>query len=279
MPAKGSKKRRMDETNVDNVQVKSKKWANEREVEPGVASSPLAELEALESRIERLHSGLDAARDILWASRYEPDLDVEALQAIVDYAHRTCYIAAPHGFVPGESQLFMMRPPAPQTMQFQQSILHQLAANMATKGNDLYNAKGGGPVVGANAGTALEHDTKTMTQNEGLRAQEGKPAEIGSKQQVVDMVEVLSHMPEMPPGWKPGDPIPGLSAISKTGEAETAKKPAMQSTIDPGPTAANTEKPPAQAAKKPTSAGFALGLEVDDLDFGLGSSSSDEDSD
>lgn len=278
MAARRSKKRKVDEATGDDFATKAKKGTNEPPVGTPGASSALDELAALEFRIDRLHSGLDAARDVLWTSRYEPELDAKALDSIVDYAHRTCYIAAPHGFVPGESQLFMMRPPAPQTMQFQQSILHQLASKAVGKGLELYTAEGAdGAGDGATDGAGAIKSTIEKKSRPGNRP--GEAADASLKERAtdtaadkVDMVEVLKRMPEMPTGWKPGDPIPGATASTKPVTAGSAEKtPTIAHSV------AKAEKSLAQPAKKPT--GLALGLEVDDLDFGLGSSSSGEDSD
>ncbi len=279
MAAKRSKKRKVHGANVDDFETKpTKKVANEPGAGTAGASNAPDEMAALESRIERLHSGLDAARGVLWASRFVPELDAEALERMVDYAHRTCYIAAPHGFVPGESQLFMMRPPAPQTVQFQQSILHQLAASAAGKDLELYNAAGGVGAGDRAAGAAAVVSSAEQTAIKKDSRQEKRPVEAAkaaSKQATdkVDMVEVLKRMPEMPVGWKLGDPIPGSASPTKPIAAGNGGKP--PTTVQD---VANTDRSQAQPAKKPM--GLALGLEVDDLDFGLGSSSSSaEDSD
>ncbi len=284
MAAKVSKKRKIDEASVDDFETKGSRWANQPRAGAPEVSSALDELAALESSIDRLHRGLDAARDVLWASQYESELDAKALSSIVDYAHRTCYIAAPHGFVPGESQLFMMRPPAPQTMQFQQSILHQLAASAAGKALELYTTEGtvgAGNEAGDVAGDSADATRSKPENNRGTGTRPGEAAGAASNQRAsdpvadkVDMVEMLKGMPEMPVGWKPGDPIPGAAVPTRadaTGGAE--KGLAIARSTD----AAKPERSPAQPTKKPS--GLALGLEVDDLDFGLGSSSSDEDDD
>jgi len=262
--AKRSKKRKVEDEDEGERGASDSKSKNKRQKETDVAttrSDRLAELAALEAQIERLQSGLDAARGVLRASRYEPDLDEEALCRVLEYAHRTCYIAAPHGYVPGESQLYMMRPPAPQPMQLQQSILHTLAAGEAGKRQELYN-------VDKKPDMGVEKD-------------------VDSKQEAgKDMLEVLKHMPEMPAGWKPGDPIPGLGkATPGEGAAatkESAKNSALAGNVQDGqqspavpkaaPTSTTPKPPTTQAPKK---ANFALGLEVDDLDSGLGISSDD----
>lgn len=298
MAAQRSKKRKVDSKGSDEAVLNEANLAGTAIGNSGRASSDattntsrakkLAELVALETEIDRLHDALDTARDVLRSSRYEPDLDAEALRRVVDYAHRTCYIAAPPGYIPGESQLFMMRPPAPQPMQLQQSILHTLTAGEKGEGQQLYGVAGGaGEAVqlkdalrddsGRDAsGMAKETKTRMTTDEEGATHRGGhtpKPTlksdtDTHRQQAPEDMVEVLKHMPKMPPGWKPGDPIPGLPTSGDVKPAD-ARRPA-----DTDEPALN---PPVQPPKKTS---FALGLEVDDLDFGLGSSSSsDSDSD
>jgi hypothetical protein len=255
MVAKRSKKRRVDDgTNVDKVE-SSPANKSRRKLSDGASEAGLG---ALEAKIERLHSGLDAARDVLRAARFESELNAEALQRVVDYAHRTSYIAAPHGYVPGESQLYMMRPPAPQTMQLQQSILHTLVADLVGKQQKLYTA-------GNHQKNQLEDENDTQTNKSRMDADAASSKPVGAGDVVAmstdlspDMVAVLKHIPEMPAGWRPGDPIPGLPKPRETG-AEAAKIP-----LEP---TAKAEKSPDQVARKPTS--FALGLEVDDLDFAV----------
>ena len=53
------------------------------------------------------------------------------VQNIIGYAHRLSFTtSAPPGFVPGQSQLFLHKPPAPQDVQFRTSALHQFQSQL-----------------------------------------------------------------------------------------------------------------------------------------------------
>ena len=95
--------------------------------------------------------------------------------------------------------------------------------------------------------------------------------------------ELPSGVPDMPPGWKPGDPLPGMPLLSPSRSSRRAAGPASTS----GPTAMDFDEEGRQAERavpavqpapvRPDLLSFILnpGLEVAD-DY---SSSDDDDSD
>ena len=162
--------------------------------------------------------------------------------------------------------LYMNRPPAPQTAQFQNSILYTLRSQ--EQEDALY------------APVAAMSEKKKKTEEE-----EGGHSKKQEQQQLKTMgdidPELLKKLPPMPKEWSVGDPIPGLDTAAKeqaAAEVNLEKKPSVD--IQPTHKAKEAEK----QTKKPAS-GFAFALNPDldaDIEFGVdsdeeGSSSSSDD--
>ena len=134
----------------------------------------------LQNVIQKLHGAIDAARQFSAIQSNALDL----IKHVLDHSHRTSYTTgAPLGYVPGKSALYMVKPPAPQTAQFQNSILH----------------------------TAFSQHEKPMYMEKHGPAEKEKE----KKQEEKNTVELLKQLPPMPKEWKPGDPIPGVEPVEK----------------------------------------------------------------
>lgn len=135
----------------------------------------------LQNVIQKLHSAIDAARQFS-ALQYQSGDALHLIKDVLDHSHRTSYTTgAPLGYVPGKSALYMLKPPAPQTAQFQNSILH----------------------------TAFSQHEKPMYMEQHATAEKEK------KQEEKNPLELLKQLPPMPKEWKPGDPIPGVEPVKK----------------------------------------------------------------
>lgn len=162
----------------------------------------------LQKVIRKLHSAIDVAREFS-TIQYKQGNEVQLVNNILDHSHRTSYTTgAPPGYIPGKSALYLVKPPAPQTAQFQNSILH----------------------------SAFRQHEKAMymEQHVGDTAEIRKQKEAGEHvggvfQQQPAVENLLQQLPPMPKEWKPGDPIPGLDRIEKKPEKasveKTTKKP------------------------------------------------------
>lgn len=218
-----SKKRRIDEnsTDVDKknetkvmsdiiTQVYENQAFDPRQVQDcGVEllRDKAVELQAL---IRKLHNAIDAAKEISLMGS-QPQSNKQVIRNVLDHSHRTSYTTgAPAGYIPGQSQLYMVKPPAPQTMQFQNSILHTAFS---------------------------QHEKQLYVEHHGDQDKKNKKVQSAEEDQAAPVtldtksVELLKHLPPMPKEWKPGDPIPGLDTVDSTKESlskveKMSKKPA-----------------------------------------------------
>jgi hypothetical protein len=94
----------------------------------------------------------------------------------------------------------------------------------------------------------------------------------------VNLAGILSSLPPMPAGWKPGDAIPGLAALGEAAPvAETAQplKPTITATTQPQKSA-----PAAPVVAPRPSSAFDFSLNPDmELEFDVGDSSESDDDD
>jgi hypothetical protein len=143
--------------------------------------------------------------------------------------------------------LYAMKPPAPQQIQLQSSILHTLQDS--SKDGALYEKEGRVPTEERNG--VLDKDARTKSNSKG---------NVLMPDLAID-ADLLKQLPPMPKEWKPGDPIPGLDALLKKKETKAIVKREDKKESD----------------KKPSAFAFALNPDMD-IEFGAGDSSS-EDSD
>jgi hypothetical protein len=146
--------------------------------------------------------------------------------------------------------LYAMKPPAPQQLQLQSSILHTLQ-NKSTQDGALYHEKEASAPSDQKPG-GIEQKPSTTANGKG-----------GALVPDLDIdADLLKQLPPMPKEWKPGDPIPGLDALLKRKEPITIEEREEKKQIE----------------KKPAAFAFALNPDMD-IEFGAGDSSSEEDSD
>lgn len=158
----------------------------------------------LQKVIQKLHNAIDVAREFSTIQCTQGD-ELQLVNNVLDHSHRTSYTTgAPPGYVPGKSALYLVKPPAPQTAQFQNSILHT---------------------------AFIQHEKAMYTEQHAEiknKVEERQPAAGAggvSQQQQNPVEKLLQQLPPMPKEWKPGDPIPGLVQEEKKPDKAT-KKPA-----------------------------------------------------
>ncbi|BDA44982.1 probable mediator of RNA polymerase II transcription subunit 4 at C-terminar half [Coccomyxa sp. Obi] len=131
---------------------------------------------------------------------------------IITYAHKLCYTTfAPPGYQAGVTDLRHFRPPMPQEWQLRASQLHQFA----------------GVKMGGSKEQEITADVAGSVQGTVSAA----PA--------VPDGEVLADLPPMPPGWKPGDPIPGAELKGGQASVSDPSKQKDQQPKAPAPPSAN----------------------------------------
>lgn len=203
----------------------------------------------MQKSIESLYQAIDDAHVSIGRSMYGNK--GVPVQDILAYAHRLSYTSfAPPGYIPGKSMLYMNKPPAPQTAQFQNSILYTWRSQ--EQADALYE-----PVDVVPEKKTEEEDGRRIEQ----------PKSIGG----IDP-ELLKKLPPMPKEWSVGDPIPGLDT-TKDKEIVLEKKESIVDELK------------AKEKEQPKKSGFAFALNPDldaDIEFGVdsdeeGSSSSDDD--
>ncbi|KAI8108882.1 hypothetical protein M9435_005299 [Picochlorum sp. BPE23] len=213
----------------------------------------------LQHSIENLYQAIDDAHASV-GMRIHGNTGVSA-HDILAYSHRLSYTSfAPPGYIPGKSMLYMNKPPAPQTAQFQNSILYTLRSQ--EQEDALY-----APAV----------PEKKKEEEDGGRIEQEQPKYMGD----IDP-ELLKKLPPMPKEWSVGDPIPGLDTAAK--EKMTTTKAAAEMALEKKPIdIIKSTEAKEQTMKKPAS-GFAFALNPDldaDIEFGVdsdeGSSSSSDD--
>ncbi|WPT14087.1 Mediator of RNA polymerase II transcription subunit 4 [Picochlorum sp. SENEW3] len=212
----------------------------------------------LQHSIENLYQAIDDAHASV-GMRIHGNTGVSA-HDILAYSHRLSYTSfAPPGYIPGKSMLYMHKPPAPQTAQFQNSILYTLRSQ--EQEDALY-----APAV-----------AEKKKEEDGGRIEQEQTKYVGG----IDP-ELLKNLPPMPKEWSVGDPIPGLDTAAK--EKMTTTKAAAELVLEKKPIDIINSKEAKEQTKKKPASGFAFALNPDldaDIEFGVdsdeGSSSSDDD--
>lgn len=142
-------------------------------------------LDTLMNRLEAAATGLSDSIDRNTPAevpeRCGSPPSIAGVERTLALAHRLSYTSfAPPGFEPGVTPLGVFRPPAPQDGQMRAAQLHQFAA---------------------------EYEQAE------LRRQGQLPLAVAEQPATPAVPEVmpalLASIPRMPPGWRPGDPLPG----------------------------------------------------------------------
>eukprot|EP00884_Botryococcus_braunii_P012964 jgi/Botrbrau1/21669/Bobra.43_1s0067.2 len=144
--------------------------------------SLMAVLEGVAGRLQKLLER-NTPSTVPESCRQEPS--VEYARQIITYAHKLSFTTfAPPGWAPGKP-LGRFRPPAPQDWQLRASQLHA-AARKEEPGKEGAEGPREPPPVAP-----------------------GQPiATVGNNKEID-----LADLPPMPPGWKPGDPLPDLPGL------------------------------------------------------------------
>lgn len=153
----------------------------------------------VQQSLQQLHTAIDIARDFTTSSSLQDQTGNESarISDVLHHAHRSSYTAgAPSGYVPGQSLLYMMKPPAPQTVHFQNSILHTVFRKHE---KPLYLER------------KTTHDTQEQVRVDDTMVRSQTPSEL------------LKQLPPMPKEWKPGDPIPGIGRDKQNIEADSIR--------------------------------------------------------
>uniref|UniRef100_A0A1D1ZSC0 Mediator complex subunit 4 n=1 Tax=Auxenochlorella protothecoides TaxID=3075 RepID=A0A1D1ZSC0_AUXPR len=210
-------------------------------------------LEKIQATITELHA---AVTERTPPPGYRPPKpwDAEQARRIVSFAHKLSYTSfAPPGFVLGSTPLHLHKPPAPQELQLRASQLHELQRTWAARAASaaLAAASTNIPAV-----ATVPNDTPQAT-----ALQSRETAKEGA------LHTALQSLPPMPAGWKPGDPIPGLTPAAAPGSAVNSPEPQPMRAPAPAPLLKSLD--------------FVLNADFDpgELEFGDGSSSEDDSSD
>ncbi|CAL8469268.1 g8809 [Coccomyxa elongata] len=130
---------------------------------------------------------------------------------IITYAHKLCYTSfAPPGYQAGITDLRHFRPPMPQEWQLRASQLHHFA--------------------GVKTGSSKEQEITAELAGSEQGTVPAAPA--------VPDGRLLAHLPPMPPGWKPGDAIPGAELKGEEALVSDPNKQKDQQPQAPAPPSA-----------------------------------------
>ncbi|KAK9811447.1 hypothetical protein WJX72_004005 [[Myrmecia] bisecta] len=166
----------------------------------------------------------------------------QAARNIITYAHKLSYTTfAPPSVAKGAPLPRNFRPPAPQEWQMRASQLHQFAAEQQAKQ----------AAQAASSAAAIKTDQAGASTAAPPILPGFQPPPMPPGWKPGDPLPDLGiSLPPMPPGWKPGDPLPGLQPSKPAAEAAAAAVQPQQ------PSAAAAKQDPEQAIK-PTPAGAA----------------------
>lgn len=220
-------------------------------------------------------------------------VDAAYVRGLLSYAHRLSYSSsAPLGYQPGQPLLFF-KPPAPQEAEMRASQLHAFSREWEERQRTVQQAvQQAAAAQGAAApiAAAVPADTTTAAAAAAQASAAGDLAALAAKHGL----NVQQLLASMPPGWKPGDPIPLGPAAAAAVAAPAAPTPTAAA---PAPAAANVPAAAAAVAAEvatepavpaeeaealpaPRLAGIFLNqMDFADLEYGVSSGDdSDEDS-
>lgn len=182
-----------------------------------VTAALIESSEALRSAVVKLQTAIDECEPLADDSGSLILESSERVRQVVEYAHRLAYTSfAPPGFIPGRTQLRHFKPPAPQDLQFRASQLHKIEQEWQERH--------------LKSKLARLHVPQTLPV-EKLAARPSK-MQVLERKDVLEPPTLMKDLPPMPPGWKPGDPIPGLPPIPPYVEKPPTKPQPLSAAFD-----------------------------------------------
>ncbi|KAL4458401.1 hypothetical protein ABPG75_013266 [Micractinium tetrahymenae] len=219
-------------------------------------------------------------------------VDAAYVRGLLSYAHRLSYSsAAPLGFQPGQP-LFFFKPPAPQEAEMRASQLHAFSREWEERQQALEAQR----AAAARGAVAPGAAVPALAAPASAAPAGGDLASLAAKHGL-DVQQLLASIP---PGWKPGDPIPlgpaaaagaapgaaaaAPAAAAPAAAAPAAAVPAAAAAAAAVPAEAATEAAvpveEAEAAPAPRLAGIFLNqMDFADLEYGVSSGEDDSDDD